>query len=363
MDYSSLVQQYIEDGGSITKCPEGRPEDAPKRRKSDRVAQRRAKVARLVKDGRTVSEIAAHLDERPHAIRYDLEQLGIKAARAIAEPSGIDKANALRERRAQRAVGHLRDKRRIKVAPVPLGEYGKLTDPDQEGTIFTTARAAPSATDRVLMDGRNNSKMGGDVLVGPLAGARIFSLTLEERATCPRSCQHWRGCYGNGMPFATRWAHGPDLLDRLQDEIADLCAAHERVLIRLHVLGDFWSADYVAFWRSLLEQHDGLHVFGFTAWDAHTEIGTEIERTRAVFGLRFSVRHSEQTGKWGAFTLPEGPIVSPFPARFVGDALICPEQRNAINGTEKRVHCGSCGACWQSDRPIAFFIHGKKVSK
>lgn len=363
MDYSSLVEQYIADGGTITTCPEGRAEDAPRDRKSERVAQRRAKVAGLVRQGRTVVQIAQALNIRQSAVRYDLDTLGMKAARQRAPAGEIDKANALRERRAKRAVTHLRDKRRIKAAPVPLGEYGKLTALDQVGTIFPSKRSTPSAAERVLVDGRNNSKLGGDVLVGPLKGARIFSLTLEERATCPRSCQHWRGCYGNGMPFTTRWAHGPDLLDRLTREVEYLCATNERVLIRLHVLGDFWSVDYVAFWCALLAQHEGLHVFGFTAWAEHTDIGAEIARTRDRFGLRFSVRHSERTGRWGAFTLPEGPIVSPYEARFVGDALICPEQRHAINGTDRGVHCGSCGACWQGDRPIAFFIHGKKVSR
>ena len=51
-----------------------------------------------------------------------------------------------------------------------------------------------SEFENVLKCGRNNSKIGGDVLVGRLRGARIFTLTLEERATCPRSCAMWRAC-------------------------------------------------------------------------------------------------------------------------------------------------------------------------
>src|SRR5262249_24811065 len=35
------------------------------------------------------------------------------------------------------------------------------------------------------------------------------TLTLEERATCPTTCRHWRDCYGNKMHRAQRWQRGP----------------------------------------------------------------------------------------------------------------------------------------------------------
>ena len=80
---------------------------------------------------------------------------------------------------------------------------------------------------------------------GKFKGYVIFTLTLEERATCPRECYHWDNCYGNNMAFAHRIEHGPALEAKLGEEIAELCATYKGVIIRLHVLGDFYSVDYV----------------------------------------------------------------------------------------------------------------------
>jgi hypothetical protein len=47
---------------------------------------------------------------------------------------------------------------------------------------------------------------------------------------------------------------------------------------------------------------------------------------------------------------------------MIGDAVVCPEQRDAMNGSERGIHCGSCGLCWKTGgsatgRPIAFVEH------
>ena len=47
---------------------------------------------------------------------------------------------------------------------------------------------------------------------------------------------------------------------------------------------------------------------------------------------------------------------------MIGDAVICPEQRDAMKGFVNFTHCGSCGLCWKSDpksfgRPIVFYEH------
>jgi hypothetical protein len=64
---------------------------------------------------------------------------------------------------------------------------------------------------KILAPGAWSPKLGGRVTKGPLAGAYIRSLTLEERATCPRSCENWARCYGNNMHLAVRYRHGADL--------------------------------------------------------------------------------------------------------------------------------------------------------
>ena len=56
-----------------------------------------------------------------------------------------------------------------------------------------------------LIKKSTNVKLGKKVTKGIYKGYPIFTLTLEVRKTCPRSCKHWNNCYGNNMPFATRY--------------------------------------------------------------------------------------------------------------------------------------------------------------
>ena len=42
------------------------------------------------------------------------------------------------------------------------------------------------------------------VTKGRWRGYPVFTLTLEERATCPSYCEQWDECYGNNMPFGAR---------------------------------------------------------------------------------------------------------------------------------------------------------------
>lgn len=206
------------------------------------------------------------------------------------------------------------------------------------------------AVNSVLVSGHCNVKIGRDVRKGKLfRGYWIFTLTLEERATCPRSCAHWQSCYGNNMPFAKRLDHS---------DAAKLEAAIERdierelgrkgrkgILIRLHALGDFFSPEYVAFWATMLLKHDRLAVYGYTARLPGTPIGDAVAAVRGYFGNRFAVRTSNdpKSADWSTRT-----VIQPFSAP---DAIQCPEQIGAVDG------CGKCGLCWNTKRNIAFTEH------
>lgn len=275
----------------------------------------------------------------------------------------VDTVAQKKEERATKKIEKVKDRRRFKVTPVPMGEPARVASADVNGPLFPNMVREPSESESVLKDGSSNCKIGGDVLIGALRGARIVTLTLPERMTCPRSCDMWRACYGNGMQHSRRWRPGPALEERLWWEVDQLCRHHEKVLVRLHVLGDFYSPQYVKLWADLLDEFEGLHVFGFTAWKPHTEIGRCIEWLRNEAPDRFAIRTSGQGGRWGSFTLP-----FPTEAKMIGDAIVCPEQRYAALPTveakarmagKKRgaIHCGNCAVCWQSDRPVAFIVH------
>lgn len=326
------------------------------------VAARRLKVLELAGLGLTAIEIAEQVGASPATVYTDLGELrsegrigkrppGRKPAPAVPAAAHADKARAKSEARAAAGVSRVRDRRRFKTTPVPTGEANRIAPAGQAGTVFPSTVKDPGA-EPVLKDGASNAKIGGDVLVGWLKGAHIATLTLEERATCPNSCALWDRCYGNSMQWPTRWRHGPELEAAIARDVAVLCTAHERVLVRLHVLGDFYSVGYVAFWGRLLVRHPGLNVFGFTAWPPESEIGNRLEQLRGVYGRRFSIRHSGRCAPWGSFT-----IDFPTERKTLGDAIVCPEQVSAMAGDGSGRHCGSCGVCWSSDRPIVFVEH------
>ena len=86
------------------------------------------------------------------------------------------------ERQAMRAaagVVRVRDRRRFKLTPVADGIISVLAPANATGTIFRS-RVEEIGDAPVFKDGAWNSKIGGDVLVGRLRGAKIFTLTLEE---------------------------------------------------------------------------------------------------------------------------------------------------------------------------------------
>lgn len=226
-----------------------------------------------------------------------------------------------------------------------------LSNPSIEAgrSLFYRKGVKPLGTN-VLVSGHNNVKIGRDVRKGKrFRGYWIFTLTLEERATCPRACAHWQTCYGNNMPFAKRVDHRdlPALKMAIEKDVAKELGTRGRIgiLIRLHALGDFFSIEYVEFWRSMLVKYDRLAIFGYTAYSNQTPIGKAIEKIREQFGFRFSIRVSNDSSmtNWSTRT-----VVEPFTDR---QSIQCPEQINASAG------CGKCGLCWNTDRNIAFIQH------
>jgi len=267
-----------------------------------------------------------------------------------------DKNHRMLATRAAPTVAKIKDIRRSRIAAVPTGTAQPV--PGLTRTMFPDSMRDAAMEETVLKGGENNSKLGGVVMAGPLKGARIVSLALEERHTCPTSCAIWDACYGNNMPRQVRYNSGPALELKIKMEIASLCERHDKVLVRLHILGDFYSPEYLQLWADLLDRFPGLHVFGFTAWTEDTPIGRGVAWLRQQDPDRFAVRTSGRTGIWGSFTIPLLWTDRP----MIGDAVVCPEQRDAMNGTERGIHCGACGLCWKTGgaatgRPIAFVEH------
>ena len=316
--------------------------------RSEKIARRRREVARMHSEGKTPGEIAVALGTSVATISLDRKALGISKPR----PGGQDVVGDKKAARAKNGALMVADRRRFKFAAVPMGEAGTLAPKEATGTAFPDRVFTPDGNEAVFKDGCNNSKIGGDVLVGRLKGAYIATLTLEERASCPPTCALWQQCYGNSMPWARRWAHGPELEEHIEFEVEDMCGKHDLVLIRLHVLGDFYSLDYIKLWARLLDTYDNLHVFGFTAWKPNTPLGEAVRTLRKVYPDRFMIRHSNISGRWGSVTIP-----FPTEEKAIGDIIVCPEQLDMMAGGKDGRHCGNCAACWSCSNPIGFILH------
>jgi hypothetical protein len=198
-----------------------------------------------------------------------------------------------------------------------------------------------------LKSGENSAKIGGQIVKGKWRGFSVYTLSLEERATCPRSCAHWRSCMGNRMNWADRVQAGADLEWRLEREVALLAIDHPHgFAVRLHILGDFYATAYVALWRTLLDRHEALHIWGYTArHDKDDPIFAALVAAMKDNPDRFKIRFSNAPFEMHSTVSIEHPFQKPV------DAILCPEQ------TGRTESCATCALCWSTTRRVAFLQH------
>ncbi len=187
-----------------------------------------------------------------------------------------------------------------------------------------------------------NSKLGRKVNKGRWRGMPIYTVTLPERRTCPAYCEQWEICYGNNMPFAHRIDPLPDpdlFIERVQEEVAALSYKHRRTgfVVRLHVLGDFFSVEYVEAWYDLFNKYNNLKIYGYTHHIVLSDIGG------ALWGIRnkdFNIRFSDSP--W---------FDNSANATKTDNSITCPEQTGHVKS------CGDCALCWTAKKPIHWITH------
>jgi len=210
-------------------------------------------------------------------------------------------------------------------------------------TIYQKSIKQSSKTG-LLKKGSSNAKLGFKITSKKWTGKRLYSLTLVERETCPTSCHHWDDCYGNNMPFAHRFSN-PNIDLILEKEIESLLQKHkDGIVIRLHVLGDFFSVEYVLFWQEMLLKHPKLCLFGYTAREETEYIGKAILFMNRRFSDRCVIRSSrnEENNSFWSYAAEES---------FEGASFVCPEQ------TGKLPSCAACGLCWTTPKTVKFLSH------
>jgi len=199
---------------------------------------------------------------------------------------------------------------------------------------------------KMLKEGKANAKLGDVITIKKWKGLKIYSLTLEERVSCPDYCEQWDNCYGNNMPFGHRFDHThPDFLPLLREQLVKLLTKHpEGIVIRLHVLGDFFDIDYCIFWVQMLIEHTNLKVFGYTHHRLSTEMGQAVDSINRIAPDQSAIRFSDDdTTEFSAYTESTRPLHK--------SGIYCPEQ------TGKTASCATCGYCWSSDQPVIFLEH------
>lgn len=227
-------------------------------------------------------------------------------------------------------------------------------------TIFPTRVFNAAERDHVLINGINNAKIGKRVTVGAWAGLPFFTMSLEERATCPRTCHSWSECYGNSMPMAVRFRYDQTLLAAIHRDLTRMSRAattKNGFVVRLHVLGDFPDARYAREWARWSTEFKALHVEGYTAHPRKSEIGSILASMNSKRPERWQIRNSvspdtpyapmQVTTLWAK---PEKTGYDP-----ETKTLVCPQELG------KTQTCGTCGICWKPELNhvrVAFYGHG-----
>lgn len=195
-----------------------------------------------------------------------------------------------------------------------------------------------------------NKKLGKKVLKGKYKDYKFFTLTLVERETCPNDCIHWSDCYGNNMPFAHRMSAKDEelLMKRIYNDL--LNNTNKLLLIRLHILGDFFSVKYVKFWRKMLNTFNNIGLYGYTANNIKSSIPLSRAIAKEIIKLNNNehchIRFSNDLNV--SFSANSYDIVKP----LKGVSIVCPVQEN------KTANCGTCGLCCnQKEQQTIFKTH------
>ena len=202
---------------------------------------------------------------------------------------------------------------------------------------------------KIIKDSKN-VKLGKKVIKGMYNNYKLKTVTLIERETCPSDCIHWEDCYGNNMPFAHRISHEDQnlLQKRIYNEL--LNSTNQLLLIRLHVLGDFFNVKYVKFWSIMLNTFKNIAIYGYTANNINSKIELSRDIAKEIIKLNYS-KHSHirfSNDLTNNFSANSYDVVKP----VKGKSILCPVQEN------KTANCGTCGLCWnQKNQSIIFKTH------
>ncbi len=201
-------------------------------------------------------------------------------------------------------------------------------------------------------------------------GKRIHTFSLEAGVTCggkTKLCT--KHCYAAKGFFCM-----PSVLEGYRrnlkaSERADFVAVmvteiREKgcTVVRIHVSGDFYSAEYVGKWMEIIRQCPGVRFYAYTRSWRVAEIRPELVQLSHLRNVRlwFSCDSESGTPKrvpkrvrlaWMQTEHDDarGDLIfrvealRPVVAKRIGLTMVCPVE-NGVTKTD----CGKCGVCWRN---------------
>ena len=126
----------------------------------------------------------------------------------------------------------------------------------------------------MLKRGKQNKKLGDKVSVKMWKGMTMYSLSLEERATCPLTVRNGTTATVTTCRSLIALITTTHNFIGIREQLSELNDKHpEGFVVRLHVLGDFYDGKYIVQWQLWLHQFENLHVFGYTHHTADLSLG------------------------------------------------------------------------------------------
>lgn len=195
----------------------------------------------------------------------------------------------------------------------------------------------------------------------------IFVWNLPMVITCP-GASAWclENCYNGDDRMdiypVDKWCENlwwinnkpEELKSRICLQLSDCQKKHKNIAVRLHSSGDFFSVEYIQFWRSIITAYPEVAFWAYTRSWRVSKLMTELQKLSDCpnFNLYYSYdktmtdavpKHKK------AFVVENEEVLN---TCIDNQAVSCPEQHNRVDS------CSSCGICIK-DRilDIYFVLH------
>lgn len=202
-------------------------------------------------------------------------------------------------------------------------------------------------------------------------GEQIAHFDLPAVLTCPgRTSACERACYARGGRFhfdsvqeRFAWCYEQSLLPDFADRVRRELRRRGLLVVRLHVSGDFYSAEYAEKWLSVMRRLPKTRFYFYTRSWRVPEVALVLRQMAALRccrpwysvdrdsglpaevppGVRLAYMQDAEVGVQNVQLVfrTRGMLDRP----RVGLPMVCPN--DTPQGRQGGTNCGSCGYCWR----------------